>query len=104
MAPQRSVDRDTGMRRISTTTRWLAAAGVGAVAALSVFFAGRATSSSGAATVQTPVTTSPTPTTQPATQPAANRTGGASVATTPPVTYAAPQTYPPVRHTQSRGS
>jgi hypothetical protein len=87
------------MRRISTTTRWLAAAGVGCVVALSVFFAGRATSSSGAATVQTPVTAAPAPTTAPT----ANGAGSGSVAT-PPVTYAPPQTYPPVRHTQSRGS
>ncbi len=100
MAPQRSVDRDTGMRRISTTTRWLAAAGAGCVAALSVFFAGRATSSSGAATVQTPATSAPVPTTVPN----ANARAGVPAATTPPATYAPPQTYAPVRHTQSRGS
>ena len=100
MTPQRSVDRDTGMRRISTTTRWLAGIGVGLVGALSLFFASRAPSGSSA---------TPTPATAPATAPvtatpATTAVGGTATAPTAPPTTMPPVTYPPSRHTTSRSS
>ena len=100
MAPNRHVDRDTGMRRISATTRWLAGIGVGGIAALSVFFAGRATSGSGATVVGTPATV---PATTPTTAPAGSGGVTATVPTAPRIT-APPVTYAPSRHTTSRGS
>ena len=96
MTPQRSVDRDTGMRRISTTTRWLAGIGVGLVGALSLFFASRAPSGSSA---------TPTPATAPVTAtPATTAVGGTATAPTAPPTTMPPVTYPPSRHTTSRSS
>ena len=98
MTPQRSVDRDTGMRRISTTTRWLAGIGVGLVGAFSVFFASQASSGSGATPV--PVTAAPSQATVP---PVTGNGTTVTTPTAPPATYA-PVTYPPTRHTVSRGS
>ena len=104
MAPQRPADRDNGMRRISSTTRWLAGAGMALVAAFSFFFAERASSSSGSSTpsVNTPAVTAP-----PATSPAVTDGGSTSaspVQPTRPVQTAPPVTYPPQRHTRSGGS
>ena len=99
MTPQRSVDRDTGMRRISTTTRWLAGIGVGLVGALSLFFASRAPSGSSA--TPTPATA---PVTAPATTPPTSAVGGTATAPTAPPTTMPPVTYPPSRHTTSRSS
>ena len=99
MTPQRSVDRDTGMRRISTTTRWLAGIGVGLVGALSLFFASRAPSGSSA--TPTPATA---PVTTPATTPPTTAVGGTATASTAPPTTMPPVTYPPSRHTTSRSS
>ena len=99
MTPQRSVDRDTGMRRISTTTRWLAGIGVGLVGALSLFFASRAPSGSSA--TPTPATA---PVTTPATTPPTTAVGGTATAPTAPPTTMPPVTYPPSRHTTSRSS
>ena len=99
MAPQRSVDRDTGMRRISTTTRWLAGIGVGLVGALSLFFASRAPSGSSA--TPTPATA---PVTTPATTPAITAVGSTATVPTAPPTTMPPVTYPPSRHTTSRSS
>ena len=99
MAPQRSVDRDTGMRRISTTTRWLAGIGVGLVGALSLFFASRAPSGSSA--TPTPATA---PATTPATTPAITAVGSTATVPTAPPTTMPPVTYPPSRHTTSRSS
>jgi hypothetical protein len=85
------------MRRISTTTRWLAGVGVALVGALSLFFASRAPS--GNSSTPTAVTTPATsPAATPATYPPAGA-GNTTPATTPP-----PVTYPPTRHTTSRGS
>lgn len=95
------------MRRISTTTRWLAGVGVGCVAALSVFFASRAPSGSGATPpANTPATT---PATAPVTTPATAPAGGvdpnpSATVRTVPATTAPPMTYAPSRHTTSRGS
>jgi hypothetical protein len=99
VAPQRSVDRDTGMRRISTTTRWLAGIGVGLVGALSLFFASRAPSGSSA--TPTPATA---PVTTPATTPAITAVGSTATVPTAPPTTMPPVTYPPSRHTTSRSS
>jgi len=99
VTPQRSVDRDTGMRRISTTTRWLAGIGVGLVGAFSVFFASQASSGSGA----TPVPATAAPSTQATVPPATGNGSTVTSPTAPPATYA-PVTYPPTRHTTSRGS
>ena len=99
MTPQRSVDRDTGMRRISTTTRWLAGIGVGLVGALSLFFASRAPSGSSA--TPTPATA---PATTPATTPAITAVGSTATVPTAPPTTMPPVTYPPSRHTTSRSS
>ena len=99
MTPQRSVDRDTGMRRISTTTRWLAGIGVGLVGALSLFFASRAPSGSSA--TPTPATA---PVTTPATTPAITAVGSTATVPTAPPTTMPPVTYPPSRHTTSRSS
>jgi len=99
VTPQRSVDRDTGMRRISTTTRWLAGIGVGLVGALSLFFASRAPSGSSA--TPTPATA---PVTTPATTPPTTAVGGTATAPTAPPTTMPPVTYPPSRHTTSRSS
>ena len=95
MAPRRTVDRDNGMRRISATTRWLAGLGVALVAALSLFFASR-TSSSGSttSTVNTPV----------ATAPAATPGESGSGPSAQPVQTAPPATRPPVVHSHSGGS
>jgi len=103
VTPQRSVDRDTGMRRISTTTRWLAGIGVGLVGALSLFFASRAPSGSSA--TPTPATAPATaPVTAPATTPPTSAVGGTATAPTAPPTTMPPVTYPPSRHTTSRSS
>jgi len=103
VAPQRSVDRDTGMRRISTTTRWLAGIGVGLVGALSLFFASRAPSGSSA--TPTPATAPvTTPATTPATAPAITAVGSTATVPTAPPTTMPPVTYPPSRHTTSRSS
>jgi hypothetical protein len=105
VAPQRPADRDNGMRRISSTTRWLTGAGMALVAAFSFFFAERASSSSGSSStpsVNTPVATAP-----PATSPAVTDGGSTSaspVQPTQPVQTAPPVTYPPQRHTRSGGS
>jgi hypothetical protein len=90
------MDRDDGMRRISSTTRWLAGVGIALVAAFSLFFAERAASSSGNSTpsMNTPVATAP---------PATNG-GSSSGPSAQPVETAPPVTYPPVRHTHSGGS
>jgi hypothetical protein len=93
------VDRDNGMRRISSTTRWLAGAGFALVAAFSGFFAAKASSSSSNTTpsVNTPAAT--VPTAPPATDPGSGSASPAqTVPTSPPVTY------PPQRHTRSGGS
>ena len=97
MAPQRPVDRDNGMRRISSTTRWLAGAGVALVAAFSVLFAERAASSSSSAG-SSPAVNAPAATAPPATDGAPSGSSAQPVETAPPVTY------PPVRHTHSGGS
>ena len=103
MTPHRSSDRDTGMRRISTTTRWLAGIGVGLVGALSLFFASRAPSGSSA--TPTPATAPATaPVTAPATTPPTSAVGGTATAPTAPPTTMPPVTYPPSRHTTSRSS
>jgi hypothetical protein len=46
MAPANVRDRDAGMRRISTATRWMAGVGLGLTAALTGFFAARAQNAS----------------------------------------------------------
>ena len=100
MAPQRHVDRDNGMRRISSTTRWLAGAGFVLVAAFSVYFSEQASSGSGGtSTVNTPVATAP-----PATTPAATGSGAGSASTPQVVPTAPPITNPPRSHTRSGGS
>jgi hypothetical protein len=95
VAPQRHVDRDNGMRRISSTTRWLAGAGFVLVAAFSVYFSEQASSGNGStSTVNTPVATAP-----PATD-----NGSGSVSTPQVVPTAPPITNPPRSHTRSGGS
>ena len=96
MAPRRPIDRDNGMRRISSTTRWLAGAGVALVAAFSLLFAERAASSSSGGS--SPAVNAPVATAPPATDAAPSGSSAQPVATAPPVTY------PPVRHTHSGGS
>jgi hypothetical protein len=86
------------MRRISSTTRWLAGVGVALVAAFSLFFADRAASSAGSSTpsVDTPV----------ATAPAVNGDAGSgsTSGSARPVQTAPPVTAPPQHHTRSGGS
>jgi len=87
------------MRRISSTTRWLAGVGVALVAAFSGFFAAKASNStsSTAPSVNTPSATAATA--PPATDPGVGSGSPAqTVPTSPPVTY------PPQRHTRSGGS
>jgi len=103
VAPQRHVDRDNGMRRISSTTRWLAGIGVALVAAFSGFFAAKATSSaSSTPSVNTPVATAPV--TAPPVTDNGNGTGTGASTPTQPVQTSPPVTYPPQRHTRSGGS
>jgi hypothetical protein len=84
------------MRRISSTTRWLAGVGAGLVAAFSLFFAGQASSSSSTPSVNTPTATAP-----PA---AVGDTGSSSGSPAQPVQTAPPVTYRPQQHTRSGGS
>lgn len=102
MAPHRPTDRDNGMRRISSTTRWLAGVGVALVAAFSGYFAAKATSSSSSTpSVQTPAATAPA--TTPATSPSSvGNDGGGSQAQ--PTQTSPPITYPPQPHTRTHGS
>ena len=94
MGPRRTVDRDNGMRRISTATRWLAGLGVGLVAALSLLFASRASSSGTPAPgVRSPVATAPGP--------SADDSGSSAAQ---PVQTAPPVTAPRVVHSHSGGS
>jgi hypothetical protein len=94
------VDRDNGMRRISSTTRWLAGAGFVLVAAFSVFFSEQASSGSGSTSaVDTPVAT-----VAPATVAPAADNGSGSVSTPQVVPTAPPITNPPQSHTRSGGS
>jgi hypothetical protein len=95
MAPRRTVDRDNGMRRISTTTRWLAGLGAAVVAALSLLFASRAASSG---------TTTPSVNTPVATAPATTPSDSGSGSSAQPVQTAPPVTSPPVVHSHSGGS
>jgi len=95
VAPQRHVDRDNGMRRISSTTRWLAGVGFVLVAAFSVYFSERASSGSSS----TPAVNAPVATAPPATD------GASGSASTPqPVPTAPPITNPPRSHSRSGGS
>jgi hypothetical protein len=100
VAPQRPVDRDNGMRRISSATRWLAGVGIALVAAFSLFFAERAASSTGS---NTPAVNTPAATAPPATD-GGSTSGSSSGSSAQPVETAPPVTYPPVRHTHSGGS
>jgi hypothetical protein len=88
------VDRDNGMRRISSTTRWLAGTGFVLVAAFSVYFSERASSGGSSTTVNTPVATAP---------PATDAPSG-SASTPQPVPTSPPITNPPRSHTRSSGS
>ncbi len=98
MAPQRHVERDNGMRRISSTTRWLAGVGFALVAAFSLYFGERASSASSSSS-STPAVTAPIATAAPATD------AGSSASPSPQPTQTAPPiTYPPQRHTRSSGS
>jgi hypothetical protein len=101
VAPQRSAERDDGMRRITAATRWLAGIGAALVVALSLFFADRASSSgsSPSPSVNTPIATAPT----------TNGGGAGSPSSSPaqpvqPVQTAPPVTYAPQHHTRSGGS
>jgi len=107
MAPHRPTDRDNGMRRISSTTRWLAGIGVALVAAFSGFFAARASSSSGSTSA--PAVNPPSATAPPAAGGEREGEGeheGDSGSATPaqPSQTSPPITYPPQRHTRSGGS
>jgi len=99
MAPHRPVDRDNGMRRISSTTRWLAGLGVALVAAFSGFFAAKAASSSGSTpSVNTPVATAPPVTDGGSSSGSPSAQPSQTTPTSPPVTYA------PRPQTRSHGS
>jgi hypothetical protein len=99
MAPHRPVDRDNGMRRISSSTRWFAGLGVALVAVFSGFFAAKASnSSSSTPTVNTPVATAPPVTDNGSGSGSTSAQPSQTTPTSPPVTYA------PRPHTRSGGS
>jgi hypothetical protein len=105
MTPRQARDRDAGMRRISSTTRWVAGAGFVLTGAFAGFFAGRANSSAqpvAATPAAGPAATSPAPDT--ASQGSTNAQGSGSAAALPSDTLP-PDTLPPRHyHSATRGS
>ena len=105
MAPHRSInrpshrstERDNGMRRISSTTRWLAGVGVALVAGFSGYFAAQASSSSSSTppSVQSPAATAPSQ---------VGEDDGGGVSQAQPTQTAPPVTYAPQPHTRTHGS
>lgn len=86
------------MRRISSTTRWLAGVGVALVAGLTGFFAAQASSSGSTSSTSTPSVNAPAVNT-----PAVGDDGG-SVSHAQPAQTSPPVTYAPQPQTRTSGS